>query len=220
MPEDNARIQALEARIRELEAENNALKNPMWPKAAPGCGALFYYRDAEGRPYILFSQRGHAHGSGLGITGGGFVAVKKAQIYRWDEAPLSHEEECYRELCEEFRDPGQDENEDDTFADVVAKATAFTDLVPYDAFHRKAHRLAGFVVQTTDANKYHDCNFFGYEVGEDVAKAIMALPSNDERPETVALLAADGLMDDIVPKLFHAHEAVPIAKLHGILNSV
>ncbi|MEC9292519.1 MAG: hypothetical protein VX730_08975 [Pseudomonadota bacterium] len=205
----------LKARIAELEAKVDALENPEWPKAAPGCGALFYYITDDDEAFVLLSRRGTEHGEGYGITGGGFYSVKKATPYSLGSPVLTHELECFRELCEEFRDPGQNEDESDTLEQVMAKATAFTSLVPKKRFTEHAERLCGFVVQTPNDphNQYHDCNFFAFQVTEKVAMQLMAIPANAERPETVAVPIEEEALVDVTCALFHKHEAVPIVQL-------
>ncbi len=210
-----ARIAELEAMVAERDAKIERLENPEFPKAATGCGALLYYCDKNNVPHVLFSKRGTAHGEGTGISGGGFFEIKKASPYVPGEAPLRHWQECYRELCEEFRDPGQDEDKNDTFEQVMAKATLFTSMVPVHTFERLAFDLDSFVVATPKDpfNAAHDCKFFGYEVTEEAAKAIMAIPSNDERPETVAVAITSVGINFVLENLFHQHEAEPIMKL-------
>ncbi len=210
------------ATIQTLEAEVERLKNPAWPKAAPGCGVLLHYTDADGQPFILYSERGTEHGKGYGITGGGFFSVKKALPYPKDyiksavhNVVLTHEQEAFRELCEEFRDQGQDENENDTFEEVQGKATAFVNILTFSRFFHLSERICGFVVRTPHDphNQYHDCNFFSCEVSEGEAQALLAIPGNAERPKTVALPANKASMEHVIERLFHAHEAEPIKLL-------
>ncbi|MDE0723379.1 MAG: hypothetical protein OSB62_01610 [Alphaproteobacteria bacterium] len=213
--------QQMQARIAELEAENERLKNPKFPKAATGCGALIHFRDASGIQHILFSKRGTEHGTGWGISGGGFFEISKAKPYKGGEEVLRHWKECYRELCEEFRDAGTTEDKNDTFEQVMAKASLFTRLVPLHMFECYAKEIDSFVIQTPDDpfNDYHDCNFYSYEVSADVAAQIMVIQGNDERPETAAVPVTAGNVHEVIDGLFHKHEAEPILRLVKALSA-
>ncbi len=164
-----------------------------FPKAAPGCGAILYRRGPTANSlYVGCASRSYRVGKGFGISFGGFVKVIDV-LKKPIGGVLLAEAEAYREGLEELPGLGK--------------------ILPRAEFYDRSQYLTGFTVHTPDANKAHQCTFFGCPVAADEQAAISKLRPSRETTgplEFYILSWQPGNPGRITLKtpspLFHKHE--------------
>lgn len=168
------------------------LNHQLFKLAAPGCGVICF-RENPSDPNaleVILSERAASVGTGLGITGGGFVEC--GAIFAEKAGFISQSvDEAYRECCEE--NPG------------------FETIMPIQAFRERAQLVASFCVRANDANGVHACTYFALFLHDDEWAKVLALPPSDERVGSLKVAKLSWVRDKLIEledadKFFHKHE--------------